>query len=96
MGVCKPERVKLVACGDGHGGSKGRRSCASTGLDEERMIAREIEQGECSRFCHIIILFIALCRLIPARPFTQHRSLTKRGRLHVESGRRSAEISMTN
>ena len=46
MGVCKPKQVKLMAHGGGCGGSEGQQSCASTGLDKERMVAGSIEQDE--------------------------------------------------
>ena len=78
MGVCKSERVKLIARGDRRGGSEGRQSCASTGLDKERMVAGAIEQGECSIFYHVIILFMVPCCLIPAPPSIYCREPTKR------------------
>ena len=39
VGVCEPNWVKLMAHGDGRGGSEEQQSCTSVGLDKEMRVA---------------------------------------------------------
>ena len=93
MGVCDPECVNFMTRGDGRGGSEG---LLGQGRCLAVVITMSVEEGERSIFYHVNILFMSPCDLIPARPFTQHRVPTKRGRLAVYHEWRSVVIAVPN